>query len=106
MNFQRDGQMQMLQPKGRANYEPNSLGNAGEISGPRECSATGFETFPSAEQGDKLRIRAESFADHYSQARLFFRSLDPAEQAHLASAFVFELSKVTIREIRSRAMWC
>jgi catalase len=41
MNFQRDGQMQMLQPKGRANYEPNSLGNAGEISGPRECPATG-----------------------------------------------------------------
>jgi catalase len=104
MNFQRDGQMQMLQPKGRANYEPNSLGNAGEISGPRECPATGFETFPSAEQGDKLRIRDESFADHYSQARLFFRSLDPAEQAHLASAFVFELSKVSIGEVRRRML--
>jgi len=41
-NFQRDGQMQMMQPQGRANYEPNSLGDAGEISGPRECPATGF----------------------------------------------------------------
>jgi catalase len=104
MNFQRDGQMQMLQPKGRANYEPNSLGEAGEITGPRECPVTGFQTFPSAEQGDKLRIRAESFADHYSQARLFFRSLDPAEQAHAASAFVFELSKVSIEAIRTRML--
>ena len=28
MNFQRDGQMQMNVPKGRANYEPNSLADA------------------------------------------------------------------------------
>ena len=109
MNFQRDGQMQMLQPKGRANYEPNSLAEtAGEVGGPRECPMTGFKTFGTAggpsEQGDKLRIRPESFADHYSQARLFFRSLDPAEQAHLASALVFELSKVGIEAVRTRMM--
>ncbi|UAL09923.1 catalase [Caulobacter segnis] len=109
MNFQRDGMMQMLQPKGRANYEPNSLSEtAGEEGGPRECPVTGFRTFPAAdgaaEQGDKLRIRPESFADHYSQARLFFRSLDPAEQAHLASALVFELSKVGIEAVRTRMM--
>lgn len=108
MNFQRDGQMQMLQPKGRANYEPNSLGEAGEATGPRECPRTGFSTFAGRdaadEQGDKLRIRPESFADHYSQARLFFRSLDPAEQAHLASALVFELSKVSLDHIRTRMM--
>ncbi len=108
MNFQRDGHMQMLQPKGRANYEPNSLGEAGEETGPRECPRTGFSTFAGRdtanEQGDKLRIRPESFADHYSQARLFFRSLDPAEQAHLASAIVFELSKVSLEHIRKRMM--
>jgi catalase len=51
-----------------------------------------------------LRLRAESFADHYSQARLFFRSLDPAEQAHVASAFVFELSKVELDHVRSRVV--
>jgi catalase len=104
MNFQRDGQMQMLQPKGRANYEPNSLGEQGEIAGPRECPAHGFESYPATEQGDKLRIRPASFADHYSQARLFFRSLDPAEQAHLASALVFELSKVDLEAIRKRML--
>jgi catalase len=107
MNFQRDGMMQMLQPKGRANYEPNSLNDAGEITGPRECPATGFATFGKAESesdGGKMRIRAESFADHYSQARLFFRSLHEAEQAHLASALVFELSKVGLAHVRVRMM--
>jgi catalase len=108
MNFQRDGHMQMAIPKGRANYEPNSLSEAGEDGGPRECPMTGFTSFPAAdgpdEQGDKLRIRPESFADHYSQARLFFRSLAAPEQAHLASALVFELSKVGLEHVRMRMM--
>ena len=100
MNHQRDGHMQMQVPKGRANYEPNSLAKAGEEAGAREDPSAGYTTFPSEEQGSKLRVRAESFADHYSQARMFFRSMDPAEAAHIASAFVFELSKVSIDHIR------
>jgi catalase len=96
-NFQRDGMMQTQVPKGRANYEPNSLAAHGEEGGPRE-SAEGFATTNAAtgadETGDKLRVRAETFADHYSQARLFYRSQDAHEQAHIASSFVFELSKV------------
>ncbi|GLS46819.1 catalase [Methylobacterium brachythecii] len=104
LNMQRDGHMQMQLPKGRANYEPNSLHLAGEIGGPREDPENGFKTFPSEEQGQKLRIRPESFADHYSQARLFWRSMDPAEQAHIASAFVFELSKVSLEHVRLATM--
>jgi catalase len=104
INMQRDGHMQMQVPKGRANYEPNSLHLAGEAGGPREDPTTGFNTFPSDEEGQKLRIRPESFADHYSQARLFFRSMDPAEQAHIASAIVFELSKVSLEHIRIAVM--
>ena len=103
MNQQRDGHMQMQVPKGRANYEPNSLAKAGEPGGARETPA-GYKTFPSEEHGQKLRIRPESFADHYSQARLFWRSMDPAEQAHIASAFVFELSKVSLDHIRIAMM--
>jgi catalase len=97
-NFQRDGQMQMTVPKGRANYEPNSLAAHGEEGGPRESPAKGFatSTAPTGEDeaGDKLRIRAETFADHYSHARLFYLSQTENEQAHIASSFVFELSKV------------
>jgi len=101
-NFQRDGHMQTAVPKGRANYEPNSLGEQGEDKGPRECPSAGFTSFDEAVEGSKLRVRAASFADHYSQARLFYRSLHPAEQAHLASAFVFELSKLKLTAARDR----
>ncbi|WCP14937.1 Catalase C [Sphingobium sp. AntQ-1] len=99
-NFQRDGQMQMAVPKGRANYEPNSLAAHGEEGGPRESPARGFTSSTGLsgeeESGEKLRIRPESFADHYSQARLFYRSQTQSEQAHIASSFVFELSKVAL----------
>ncbi len=104
LNMQRDGHMQMQVPKGRANYEPNSLHLAGEAGGPREAPEAGFKSFPAEEHGPKLRIRPESFADHYSQARLFWLSMHPAEQAHIASAFVFELSKVSLPHIRQAMM--
>ena len=106
-NMQRDGMMQTMVPTGRANYEPNSLADAGEDGGPRESEA-GFRTLElNGERNDptaKLRIRSESFADHYSQARLFFRSQTAIEQAHIASALVFELSKVEISAIRTRVL--
>jgi len=102
MNFQRDGHMQTMMFKGRANYEPNSLAENGEIGGPRECPKTGFGTCPVVQTGEKVRLRAETFADHYSQARLFWKSQTPIEQAHIASAFTFELSKVVLEPIRER----
>jgi catalase len=103
-NFQRDGQMQFEVPKGRANYEPNSLAEAKEAAGPRECPAQGFSSFAEPVAETKLRVRPASFADHYSQARLFFRSLAAPEQAHVASSFVFELSKVEREAIRLRML--
>lgn len=107
-NFQRDGMMQTLVPAGRANYEPNSLGEADEEPGPRECPVSGFSSFPgraeNEEQGEKLRLRPESFADHYSQARMFFESQTENEQAHIASALVFELSKVMLEHVPPRVV--
>jgi len=103
-NFQRDGHMQTQVFKGRANYEPNSLVEAGEDGGPREDPKGGFRTAPIPVEGEKVRLRAETFADHYSQARLFFRSQTAPEQAHLASAIVFELSKVSLDHVRQRIL--
>ena len=103
-NMQRDGHMQTHLPQGRANYEPNSLAEAGEIGGPREDPAGGFRTAPVPFDGTKTRLRAESFADHYSQARLFYRSQTEIEQAHLASALVFELSKCSFDHVRQRVL--
>ena len=100
-HFQQDGHMAMSNPTGRANYEPNSWGEAG---GPRENPTTGFRSFPAVDDGQKRRIRPESFADHYSQARMFYRSQTPVEQTHLGDAIVFELSKVETQSIRHRAV--
>jgi catalase len=102
-NFQRDGHMQMNVPKGRANYEPNSLAEGGEEGGPREDHKHGFTSFREpSEEGAKSRIRAESFADHYSQARLFWNSMHPVEQSHIVSAFTFELSKCAFAHVQRR----
>jgi catalase len=98
-HFQQDGHMAMQNPKGRVNYEPNSRGSAG---GPREDPGTGSRSFPAEEAGPKVRLRPESFADHYSQARQFYISQTKVEQSHIAAALVFELSKVEEQAIRER----
>ena len=95
-NFEQDGHMAMVNPKGRVNYEPNSFG------GPRENHDKGFKTFPAIMTGEKTRLRSETFADHYSQARLFYKSQTPVERDHIADALVFELSKVEKSAIRER----
>ena len=95
-NQQRDGHMQMAKQAGRVAYEPNSLSK----DSPREAPASGFTSAPVMESGEKGRIRPESFADHYSQARQFYLSQSGIEQAHIASALVFELSKVEHLHIR------
>ena len=77
-------------------YEANSL----SADSPREAPATGFHSAAVTETGAKGRIRAESFADHYSQARQFYLSQSVYEQAHIASALVFELSKVEHVHVR------
>jgi catalase len=96
-HFQQDGHMAMRNPVGRANYQPNSWGE-----GPRESPQRGFRSFAEAEDGPKQRLRAESFADHYSQARQFYISQTPPEQGHIAAALTFELSKVKTTAIRER----
>jgi catalase len=94
-NQQRDGQMQMGQPRGRVAYEPSSL-----APDAARQSRLGFRSHASTGAGDKGRVRPERFADHYSQARQFFRSQSGWEQAHIASALVFELSKVETEALR------
>ncbi|CAN5592667.1 catalase [soil metagenome] len=97
-NFQQDGHMAMHNPKGRVNYEPNSWTDGG----PRESPTKGYTSFPAPEQGLKQRVRSETFADHYSQARQFYISQTSIEQTHIGNALTFELSKVQTPAIRSR----
>jgi catalase len=99
-NFTRGGHMRMDVRKGRVAYEPNSL----DPGGPRANLEAGFTTIPAREEGDKQRVRSESFADHYTQARLFWRSMSEPEQAHIVGAFSFELGKVETADIRRRML--
>lgn len=98
MNMQRDGHMTMRPQKGRVSYSPSSL----EQDTPRQDPHNGFSSFKAQESGDKLRVRSESFGDHFSQALLFFNSQTVSEQNHIVSAFIFELSKVDTKAVRTR----
>jgi catalase len=100
MNFQRDAIHQMQVPKGRVNYSPSSL----SPETPREDPHQGFVTAPAREEGDKLRARSETFADHYSQALQFFMSQTEPEQNHIVASFIFELSKVETKAVRDRML--
>jgi catalase len=102
-NNQRDGLHRQAIARGRVAYEPNSLGGGC----PFQAGLQGFVSFPKAIESnnvpvDKLRGRPEKFAEHYSQAALFFKSQTPQEQAHIVGGFRFELSKVTVPAIRKR----
>lgn len=96
-HFQQDGHMAMRNPVGRANYQPNSWDE-----GPREDPARGTRSFREPIDGTKGRLRPESFADHYSQARQFFNSQTTVEQKHIAMALTFELSRCENPVIRER----
>ena len=97
-NNQRDGMHRQAIARGRVSYEPNSLGGGC----PFQAGAKGFVSFPQPMQEDKLRGKPEKFADHYTQATLFYNSQTEWEKKHIVGAFRFELSKLTVPAIRVR----
>ncbi len=102
-NNQRDGMHRQAIARGKVAYEPNSLAGGCPF---QAGAAQGFVSVPARMQAQeaqgKVRAKPEKFADHYTQAKLFFDSQSPVEQAHIAAAFRFELSKVTVPAIRER----
>jgi catalase len=99
-NNQRDGIHRQAVHRGRVAYEPNSLGGGC----PFQAGAKGFVSFPQPVDGEKLRGKPEKFADHYTQATLFYNSQTAVEQAHIVGGFRFELSKLTVPAIRERVL--
>ena len=104
-NNQRDGMHRQAIPRGRVAYEPNSLAGGCPF---QAGAAQGFVSVSARQQADeiqdKVRAKPEKFADHFTQATLFYESQTPVEQAHIAAAFRFELSKVTVPAIRERTV--
>ncbi|WBV53188.1 catalase [Chryseobacterium gambrini] len=101
-NNQRDGHMRQQIVKGKVSYEPNSIGGGCPFQA--MMSEGGFTSHQERVSGTKIRARSESFVDHYSQAKLFYSSQSDYEKTHLQNALIFELSKVTIPEIRERVV--
>lgn len=97
-NNQRDGMHRQNIPRGRVAYEPNSLGGGC----PFQAGMNGFTSFPEHISEDKVRGKPEKFADHYSQATLFWNSQSAAEKQHIINAYRFELTRVQTPAIRER----
>jgi catalase len=99
-NNQRDGMHRQAIHRGKVAYEPNSLGGGC----PFQAGAVGFTSFREPLEGDKVRGKPEKFADHYTQATLFWNSQTPIEKAHVVRGFRFELTKVQVPAIRKRVL--
>ncbi len=99
-NNQRDGMHRQAIHRGKVAYEPNSLGGGC----PFQAGASGFVSFPEPRQEEdhKVRGKAERFADHYTQATLFWNSQHEVEKQHIINAFRFELSRVQVPAVRER----
>jgi catalase len=99
-NNQRDGMHRQAIHRGRVAYEPNSLGGGC----PFQAGTAGFMTFPQPVREDKVRGKPEKFADHYTQATLFWNSQTDVEKSHIVRAFRFELTKVQTGAVRERVV--
>src|SRR5690606_23212033 len=99
-NNQRDGMHRQVIHRGRSSYEPNSLGGGC----PFQAGMEGYVSFPEPVEQDEIRGKPEKFAEHYNQAALFYNSQTEAEQRHIAAAFRFEFSNVTLHAVRRRVV--
>src|ERR1700712_4963649 len=86
---------------GNINYEPNSFGGDAVEAPP---TAGGFVSYPEVVQGPKVRSRSATFADHFPQATLFYRSMTVPEQQHIIDALRFELGKVSALPVKQRML--
>jgi catalase len=101
-NNQRDGHMRQEINKGESSYHPNSLGGGCPFQA--KMSEGGFTSYDERIDAKKVRARSASFADHFSQAKLFYNSQTDVEQNHITKALQFELGKVKSEEIKKRML--
>ncbi|MEO6655889.1 MAG: catalase-related domain-containing protein, partial [Pyrinomonadaceae bacterium] len=99
-NNQRDAHMRMTIDKGKAAYEPNTVGGGCPFQA--MMSDGGFHSHEERIDAKKVRERSNSFRDHFSQATLFYNSQSEAEKTHIVNAFSFELGKLQADAIRER----
>ncbi|MDH2425356.1 catalase [Sphaerisporangium sp. TRM90804] len=99
----RDGMHQTAVHTGVAPYKPNTLdGGCPFFAGAQEG---GYVEVPvPVPAARKVREAPASYADHFSQARLFWLSMTPVEREHIIAAYTFELGKVYEQVIKERTL--
>jgi catalase len=101
-NNQRDGESQQLIHKGRVAYFPNSLAEGCPAHSPEGMQA--FSSYAEKMTGTKVRVRSETFGDHFSQATLFWNSMAQWEKNHIISAISFELNQCLVPAVKQRVI--
>ncbi|WP_462418768.1 catalase [Kytococcus sp. Marseille-QA3725] len=113
---QRDGMHQQAVFDGKVTYSPQGLVDPSEVPWhPGQANSPGEDRtvsdvdgvlieVPQPVEGVKERAVAASFEDHFSQPRMFYRSLSAVEQAHVVDAYTFELGKCTATHVVDRQL--
>ncbi|MGN1400682.1 MAG: catalase [Bacillus sp. (in: firmicutes)] len=101
-NNQRDAMHQMQIHKGQVSYHKNSIDD--NTPNPVSGDEGGYVHYTEKVEGKKVRKRSDSFADHFSQAILFWHSMSDVEKSHIIQAFSFELGKVKSKDIQQQVV--
>ena len=101
-NNQRDAMARTTINPGKVAYFPNRLGGGAPAQSPGDVQA--FVSYAEKVDGAKIRVRSDSFSDHFSQATQFWNSMSDWEKAHIAAAFAFEFNQVESEVVRHHAL--
>ncbi|KAJ5538475.1 Catalase B [Penicillium frequentans] len=103
-NNNRDGAAQMFIPLNKDAYTPNTPNNGSPMQA-NQTVGNGFFTAPGRTVSGKLvRNVSPTFSDVWSQPRLFWNSLVPAEKQFVVDAMRFENANVESSVIRSNVI--
>lgn len=101
-NNQRDGFSRQRIDVGKVAYHKNSLANNTPSTSTRKEG--GYVHYAEKVEGRIIQARSESFNDHFSQARLFWNSMTEPEKRHITDAFIFEVGKVKVVDVRQQVV--
>ncbi|WP_184573529.1 catalase [Streptomyces zagrosensis] len=99
----RDGFHQDAVHAGVAPYRPNSLDGGCPFLAGADTGAY-IEVPVEVPAARKVREAPATFSDHFSQPRLFWKSLTDVEREHLIGAYTFELGKCYEQAIKERQL--
>ena len=71
---------------------------------PNRISQSRLHALPRRGQWTEIRVRSETFQEHFGQAILFWNSMSDAEKQHIIKAFHFEVGKVADKATRQKVV--